>query len=164
MSAMKENIHKDGEVLIVKPDTIMSTVVGIKDVDMSKDTPKDSDFSSRFSLRATKAGRVHGFLGWFDTFFTTTSTLVPSLILQESPDTIKSPEQVAFTTGPHGTPTHWKQTFFMLDRFVEVQEGDLLEGTFNCRKGNEYSRELEVEMIFRKTGEKQDRMQVWTVR
>merc|ERR1711939_1298806 len=163
MSAMKENIHKDGEVLVLKPDTLISTVVGIKDVDMSKDTPKDSDFSSPFSLRATRSGKVHGFLGWFDTFFTGRSAMVPSLTLQDPASSIQAPE-VAFTTGPHGTPTHWKQTFFQLDGFLEMQEGDLLEGTFNCRKGNDYTRELEVEMNFRKKGDKQDRMQVWTVR
>ena len=143
---------------------------------MHKDTPKDSDFTSSFSLRITKAGqsKVHGFLGWFDTFFTArpnpASAATPALSLFEGKfpaaagsGTEDSAEcEVGFTTGPFGTPTHWRQTFFLLSEYLDVKEGDTIEGVFTCRKAVDNSRELEVEMIFAVAGGKQ-RIQVWTV-
>ncbi|KLO06976.1 S-adenosyl-L-methionine-dependent methyltransferase [Schizopora paradoxa] len=58
-------------------------------------------------------------------------------------ETIKS-----FTTGPQSTPTHWKQTFFLLREPIHMQHGAVIEGTFHCRKSEENSRELDVEIHY----------------
>lgn len=171
MTAMKDGQGKEADVRVVKgEEVVISTVAGIKNVIMSKDTPKDSDFSSSFDLRITKPGhsQVHGFLGWFDNFFTVDGRVMPSLSLYDSASAT-SPEgakegELAFSTGPFEPRTHWAQTFFLLDEAIQVKEGDELEGTFRCNKskaGN--TRELDVEVVFGVKGEKKQRMQAWTV-
>ncbi|KAG8832287.1 hypothetical protein FRC17_001569 [Serendipita sp. 399] len=54
----------------------------------------------------------------------------------------------SFTTGPHGTPTHWKQTVFLLKTPIELKTGTEIRGTFRCWKSIENSRELDVEIRF----------------
>jgi len=58
-------------------------------------------------------------------------------------ETVKS-----FTTGPQSTPTHWKQTFFLLREPIQMQHGAVIEGTFHCRKSTDNSRELDVEIHY----------------
>lgn len=54
----------------------------------------------------------------------------------------------SFTTGPHGTPTHWKQTVFLLKTPIEIRRGTEIHGTFSCWKNAENSRELDVELRY----------------
>lgn len=122
---------------------------------------KDLDFKSDFKLTITKSGTIHGFLGWFDTFFTIDSRKVDS---EESLRSSSGSREVFFSTGPFTTPTHWKQTFFLLkEPLTGLKEGDTLQGTFSCRKDVEYSRGLEVEIVFGINDGKRDLTQVWIV-
>lgn len=132
---------------------------------MSKDTPKDSDFSSGFSLRITRSGRskLHGLIGWFDTFFTSDGRSMPSLALEQASSSGSSGAEVAFSTSPRATPTHWKQTVFWLSEAVDVKEGDEVKGTFSCRKAKDNSRELEVEVVYTVGESGKQRMQAWAV-
>jgi protein arginine N-methyltransferase 3 len=116
------------------------------------------DFSTPFVLPIRRAGTMHAFVGYFDTFFHPTGEAVPSLSLV-SPNN-KTP---GFTTGPSGTPTHWKQTVFLLAHPFEVKEGDLVEGTFKCRKRVDNSRELRVEIAFQVKGKADQYEQLWEV-
>jgi len=175
MSAMKEesSLGLDTEVLVLPGDNVVSTTCGLKDVFMQKDSVKDTDkgFVTDFELKVTAPGStmVHGFLGWFDTYFTKDGRDVPSLSLAKDLGDLDTSEQggeIQFTTGPHGTETHWKQSLFLLkDGGVRVEEGEVLRGSFRCTKRREEnSRELVVEMVWRKEGERDDRIQVWNVR
>lgn len=168
MSCMKEGIEKEAEITVLPQSEVVSTTCGIRDILINKETLKDVEgFKSEFELRIITPGqsKVHGFFGWFDTFFTINNRAIPSLSLDTNDGALDQPGEVQFTTGPQGTPTHWKQTLFLLqDGGIDVQEGDVLKGSFGCKKRKEEnSRELEVEMVWRKEGEKHDRMQVWTV-
>ncbi|KAJ1964790.1 hypothetical protein GGI12_001196 [Dipsacomyces acuminosporus] len=53
-----------------------------------------------------------------------------------------------FTTGPHGTPTHWKQTVFVLKEPVDAKQGDELRGKFTCKKSTTNPRELDLEITY----------------
>jgi protein arginine N-methyltransferase 3 len=72
---------------------------------------------------------IHGLCGWFDTFF-------------DAPQA----DSIFFSTGPLTTPTHWKQTLFVLDHFISVQKGEKLMGQFICQKHEENPRELKVDL------------------
>ena len=169
MSAMAEDNGQEGEITCLNPECVISTVVAIKTINMATDTRKDADYTSNFILDIKKTGILHGFLGWFDTFFTNDSRVVPSLLLQNTQagkgqEELKNGE-VAFTTGPHGPPTHWKQTLFLLKEFIDVKEGCALKGGFVCRKSKENSRELEVEVMFHIEGkESKTVVQSWVVK
>ncbi|KAG6843104.1 hypothetical protein H0H93_002253, partial [Arthromyces matolae] len=54
----------------------------------------------------------------------------------------------SFSTGPQSVPTHWKQTLFLLREPITVAEGSVVQGTFHCRKSEDNSRELDVEIHF----------------
>lgn len=170
MSSMKSDIGKEAEILVVRPETVVSSVTSLKDVFMQKDkSVKDADFKSDFSIQVEKEGEttIHGFLGWFDTFFTKDGRDIPSLSLQ-SPSSSSSKDlekgEIAFTTGPSGTPTHWKQTFFLLNEYIpNVPKGTTIKGSFTCRKSKGNSRELEVEIVFKVGDEKRERIQAWVI-
>lgn len=164
MSSMKDDLAKEAEVLIARPGTIISNVASIKDVLARTDGISDCDFSCAFTMEIKQKGTVHGFLGWFDTFFTVDNRQVSGLAIEN--DHVKgalAQNEVAFTTGPRGEPTHWKQTFFLLKEFVQVEEGQRLQGTFMCRKSKDNSRELEVEVVFTTGQANRAHTQAWVV-
>ena len=53
---------------------------------------------------------------------------------------------MSFTTGPKGKETHWKQVSFLLDKPIEIKQGESISGTFHCRKSSTNSRELDVQL------------------
>ena len=55
---------------------------------------------------------------------------------------------MSFSTGPESAPTHWKQTIFLLHEPIRAHEGTIVTGTFSCRKNDENSRELDVEVRY----------------
>ncbi|PAV16987.1 S-adenosyl-L-methionine-dependent methyltransferase [Pyrrhoderma noxium] len=61
---------------------------------------------------------------------------------------MKAEEGTSFTTGPESLPTHWKQTLFLLKEPIVVSEGTEVSGTFHCRKSEDNSRELDVEIHY----------------
>jgi len=54
----------------------------------------------------------------------------------------------SFSTGPQSSPTHWKQTIFMLREPFIVLEGSIVTGRFSCKKRENNSRELDVEIHY----------------
>ena len=168
MTAMAENVHKEAHVGVYKPESVISTSAPIKHVHVSRDSAKDSDFSSPFEISIAKPGvtKFHGFLGWFDTFFTTDGRLLPCIA--DDSNAFASPSmrdgEISLTTGPHGTPTHWKQTLFLLKTPIDVSEGDKIRGQISCRKNPDNSRELEVDIVWRVGDAKSDSVQSWLVR
>ena len=76
----------------------------IADLDLMKITPKDTEFTCPFSLPCTRDGNLTGFVGYFDTYF-------------------ELPSSVYFSTSPHETPTHWKQTIFYLPKPRPIKKG-----------------------------------------
>ncbi|KAK7462145.1 hypothetical protein VKT23_007748 [Stygiomarasmius scandens] len=55
---------------------------------------------------------------------------------------------ISFSTGPQSIPTHWKHTLFLLREPFIVDEGTKVSGKFICRKSDDNSRELEVEIHY----------------
>jgi len=120
-----------------------------QDLILSDITPKDLDFSSSFTLVSTAQRRtkISAFVLYFDTFFTARGLPIPpdtevklikegeAVLAELWPVGGKSAPQrrrsmggrkekiSSFSTGPHSTPTHWKQTIFMLRELVTVSEG-----------------------------------------
>jgi len=72
---------------------------------MNKCSVQDTNFDSTFTLTAKRTTELVAFSGYFDTFFDLAD------------------KNVMFSTGPHATPTHWKQTVFYLPESISVTEG-----------------------------------------
>jgi len=166
-----------------------------QDLILSDITPKDLNFSSSFTLVSTAKRRtkINAFVLYFDTFFTSRGLPIPpntkvklikegeAVLAELWPVGGKSAPQrrqsmggknekiTSFSTGPLSTPTHWKQTIFMLRDPITVSEGlwacfisnvnevvlinhsilgSVVVGTFKCRKSERNSRELEAEIHY----------------
>lgn len=75
--------------------------------------------------------KIDGICIWFETHF------------QKN---LESP--VTFSTGPYDRPTHWKQTMMFVDGQFDLNEGDILEGTFAVRRNPKRHRELDIKVSF----------------
>ena len=53
-----------------------------------------------------------------------------------------------FTTGPHGTPTHWKQTLLYRVEPLAVVKGATIEGTLRVVKNKGNPRAVDVRVTF----------------
>lgn len=76
---------------------------------------------------------MHAFLAYFDTFFTPSGASHDGPVsLERFDETLKidgrpgDKNDVSFTTGPKGVPTHWKQTLFILNKPIDVTTGAYL--------------------------------------
>ncbi|CAO3675503.1 unnamed protein product [Umbelopsis vinacea] len=118
MSAMKESIVNEAIVDFISDKTIITDAVSIKDLPLQTISIPELDFVSNFKLTASKKGTIYAFVGWFDTWFTRDGHDVPL-------DQVggKAGVDTFFTTGPHGEDTHWKQTIFVLDDPISVEQG-----------------------------------------
>ena len=94
MSCMKRPSIKEASVEIVPAAAVVSASPAlIHDIDMEKCEVEDTQFESEFELRMRETCEVTAIAGYFDTIFD-----------------LADKNRVEFTTGPHGKPTHWKQT------------------------------------------------------
>lgn len=177
LSAMGTHVYDDAVVDVVGPRTVVSRPVVVKDLHLGEITHKQLDFSSPFKLISTAERRikVHAFVLYFDTFFTDTGAPVPDdtdVYIIEAGDPVLAevwplggrpyqarrmssagpltgrPKVTSFSTGPASMPTHWKQTIFFLREPITVSDGTIVEGTFKCKKSEDNSRELDVEIHF----------------
>ncbi|XP_072937106.1 protein arginine N-methyltransferase 3 [Epargyreus clarus] len=127
MNCMKSEVVREASVDLVGSDHIISQPCVVKDIDIYSCTTDVMDFSSDFKLNVTKDGFLTSLVGYFDTFF-------------------DLPHRVSFTTGPHTTPTHWKQTVFYFRDCVQVKKGDVIEGTIICNRLKTDVRGLSVQI------------------
>ncbi|KAJ2489667.1 hypothetical protein IWW37_003805 [Coemansia sp. RSA 2050] len=166
MSAMKSTgpvIEADVDVVPAK--AVAASRALIAEIDHGTATPAALDFSSSFTLVATRDSTIHAFLGYFDVAFARSQAVPgPSQAVLSLPvcDSDSSDAQVSaralwkqpessmngFTTGPHGTATHWKQTIFVLREPIQAKQGDEVRGRFTCRKSTTNPRELDLDISY----------------
>src|SRR4051795_2309480 len=77
MTAMKSPIKTSAIVEYVEPQAIITNVVSIKEVPVYTIRKFRLDFTSPFTLVSTRNGRIHGFLAYFDTWFTRDNHDIP---------------------------------------------------------------------------------------
>ncbi|KAI2626812.1 S-adenosyl-L-methionine-dependent methyltransferase [Xylaria nigripes] len=119
MSAMAKGINDEARVLHWPADKVVGTPSAFKMLDLYTTKAADLSFTAPYASRLThNVDAIDGFLIWFDTFFS------PAQMNHGVPDDAvaadwvhdnKSQDRVAFTTGPFGTGTHWKQGLLLCD-------------------------------------------------
>ncbi|WVQ75080.1 hypothetical protein IAR50_004689 [Cryptococcus sp. DSM 104548] len=161
----------EGLIEVVDAEEIVTTESIVRDINSHNATIKSLDFHSSFTLKATsdKSETVRAFLTHFDTFFSPRSgadshyppTRPVSIGKFGDDEYLKSVEplvpatseagvEVSFTTGPRGKYTHWKQVAFLLREPIELAKGEEITGQFRCKKSSTNSRELDVEIYWKK--------------
>jgi hypothetical protein len=114
--------------------THLSSCFDLQDIFTQTTTAAALSFTSPFSLTISRTPSsstasasspfiLNSLLAHFDTYFTSEPRLCDSSKRKES---VKDAEgEVFFTTGAWDTPTHWKQTMFLLKEPIEVEVGAL---------------------------------------
>ncbi|KAF9525547.1 protein arginine N-methyltransferase [Crepidotus variabilis] len=174
LSVMSSELYDEAIVDVVGPETLLCKAYPVKDFVLSDVSPRDLDFASSFTLSSTADQRtkVSAFVLYFDTYFSPSGHPIPPstevTLVKEGEVSLaemwpvggkpahkrrqssgKGKENVtSFSTGPHSSPTHWKQTIFMLREPFMVSEGSLVVGRFLCTKNEKNSRELNVEIHY----------------
>ncbi|KAI9815643.1 MAG: hypothetical protein M1832_005274 [Thelocarpon impressellum] len=172
MRAMQAHIHDDVLTSHVAPSALASAPFPVLHLPLHTTTPNDLKFTNPFSVSLDKSiDALDGFVLYFDTFFLPSrSSTLPH---DSRAETYKGPG-VAFTTGPFGKETHWRQGVLLVDHGdkprTPLREGDVLRGEVTYRKHEDNARELDVEVrwsttVAANTGvAKEEGRQVWFMR
>lgn len=116
MSIMQAEVLKEAIVEACKGDCVLTEPVVMAEFNTMTVDYTCPNFVFDFELVIKKDGKLTAFVGYFDTFF-------------------DLPNAVHFTTGPHGTSTHWKQVIFYIRTPVSVKMNEVIRGQFQCRRG-----------------------------
>ncbi|XP_047515236.1 protein arginine N-methyltransferase 3 [Pieris napi] len=127
MNCMKSEVVREATIDVVSFEHVLSEPCVVKEIDINTCTINVMNFESEFKLVVNKDGHLTSLVGYFDTFF-------------------ELPENVSFTTGPHKTPTHWKQTVFFFKDCKQVSKGDVIQGKIICTRQKTDVRSLSVEI------------------
>ncbi|KAI8519131.1 Protein arginine N-methyltransferase 3 [Branchiostoma belcheri] len=136
MTCMRSEVTREGSVEEIDPKTVMSEPSLIKMVDCCSASVPELDFTADFSLKATRDGTCTGIGGYFDIMFEKNCS-----------------NKVYFSTAPNCKQTHWKQTLFLLEKPVELKQGDLLSGKISVKKNKKDPRALVVKIEITNTGQ-----------
>ncbi|KAI9789641.1 MAG: hypothetical protein M1833_002281 [Piccolia ochrophora] len=166
MTSMLTSIHDDVSILPLPPGRLGSTPVTFLELPLHEIQRQDLSFVKPFQVVLDRdLDELDGWVIWFDTFF------MPSresqLPASGSAEKWTGPG-VAFTTGPGGPETHWKQGVLLIDHQGEdtrrLRAGTTLSGQISYRKRKENSRELEIEISWEVPGEQEKGRQMWVMR
>ncbi|EFQ32148.1 methyltransferase domain-containing protein [Colletotrichum graminicola] len=134
MKSMKAGIYDEARIEIMPEDCICGTLSQISYIDLHTVKVEDLDFEAQWKMTLSKdIPSLDGFLIWFDIFFTTSrnDTIPAGLQVKTGETGVTRPGEVAFTTGPLGPDTHWKQGFLMskyLEENIGAQAGAEISG------------------------------------
>ncbi|XP_053722683.1 protein arginine N-methyltransferase 3 [Synchiropus splendidus] len=127
MSCMKKAVLPEALVEVVKGEKLISHPCVIQTIDCNKVILSELEFASHFCLKITETSECTAIVGYFDIFFDKGCC-----------------NKVMFSTGPHVTKTHWKQTVFLLGKPIPVRAGEEVQGKLTVRKNKKDPRSLLV--------------------
>ncbi|KAG6001079.1 hypothetical protein E4U21_004698 [Claviceps maximensis] len=111
MKAMLEGIYDEVHIQARPKSSLCGAACPFKVLDLYTCRPEDLYFTAEYSTEMNaEVETFDGFLVWFDNFFSPSRVEpVPSASTTPAVFNLSSPGHVAFTTGPDGPETHWKQ-------------------------------------------------------
>lgn len=169
MTSMLAHIYDEVLVRDVTGSRIAAQSDAFLQLPLHSVTPRDLTFNMRpFSLRIIEdLDSFDGFVIWFDTFFLPSrKDFQPSSLGAKYWTREKG--HIAFTTGPGGPPTHWRQGVLLInygdDETEQISKGSVIEGNIGYKKGDENPRELDIEISWSIQGKGNARRQIWYMR
>ncbi|KAG5930637.1 hypothetical protein E4U42_003607 [Claviceps africana] len=124
MKAMLEGIYDEVHVQARPKSSLCGAPCPFRVLDLYTCRPEDLHFTAEYSTEMNgEVATFDGFLVWFDNFFAPSRT-EPAPPASTTPAEFKlsSAGHVAFTTGPDGPETHWKQGIFLIRPQGPVQD------------------------------------------
>jgi protein arginine N-methyltransferase 3 len=166
MKAMQAGIHDDAQVLNMPATTLCAKPFPFLQLSLHSTTVKDLVFKRKWQgTLAQDIDALDGFIIWFDTFFMPSpSDKVPEDAKAEEWPKFMN-KGVAFTTGPRGKETHWKQGVLLIDNTkkeaIGRKSGDVIMGELEYSVPEDNSRALGLRMKWRFTSEGNETSQDW---
>lgn len=116
MKAMQEGMFDEAVVQTLPPTSLCGEPFVLAELQLHEVKVEELNFTKQWTSQFSRdVERLDGFLIWFDIFFTR-SQYDPTISLSSSAKAWKSSDEarVAFTTGPDGIETHWKQGLLLM--------------------------------------------------
>ena len=116
MKAMHDGIYDEALVETMPEKAVCGEPFFLSQLDLHRVRTEDLNFTSKWSTTLTKdVDNLDGFMVWFDIFFTASrDEAVSPTSLTSSEWSKQAAGRIAFTTGPFGTETHWKQGLLLV--------------------------------------------------
>ncbi|XP_038049177.1 protein arginine N-methyltransferase 2-like isoform X2 [Patiria miniata] len=134
--AKEEFFHTPLYNHVMKTEDCLSLPQKILQLDMKTVTGSElEETTHHFEYTLNKAGTLHGFAAWFQVDFAGFHGDA-------------SEPFVFLNTGPDYPLTHWKQTLFMMDSPITVDQGDTLDGTVTIERNKVWRRHLRVNLEY----------------
>jgi len=168
MKAMQAGIHDDAQVLHMPVNTICADPYPLLQLSLHSTSVKDLVFKRKWEGTIDRdIDALDGFVVWFDTFFMPSrDDKVPENARAESWSRQGGPG-IAFTTGPYGKETHWRQGVLFTDstmKSVGYSKGDTLKGELEYAVPKDNSRALDVGLSWAPVSGSGTRSQSWHMR
>ena len=168
MKAMQAGIVDDAQVLNMPADTLCAEPFPFLHLSLHSTTVLDLVFKRKWETKLThNIDALDGFIIWFDSFFMLSrDDKVPGDAKAEEWSKAGK-EGVAFTTGPKGKETHWKQGVMLVDNIkhkaISRKEGEQLIGELDFSVPEDNPRALKVSMVW-KFGDEKQSSQRWNMK
>ena len=169
MKAMQAGIHDDAQVLHMPASTVCAEPFPFLQLSLHSTTVKDLVFKRKWEGKLKQdIDALDGFIIWFDSFFMPSrEDIVPQDAKAE--EWAKSGNRGnAFTTGPNGTATHWKQGVMLIENTKTKpesrKEGEQLSGELEYSVPEDNSRALTVGMTWKFDSEEKENSQKWNMK
>ncbi|CAG8978088.1 hypothetical protein HYALB_00000760 [Hymenoscyphus albidus] len=171
MKSMQAGIHEDAQVLDMPASTLCSEPFPFLQLSLHTTTVKDLVFKRKWEAKLTKdIDALDGFIIWFDSFFMRTRQEVVPENAKAEEWAASGKKGNAFTTGPGGKVTHWKQGVMLIDSTKEKAEstamkaGEQLSGELEYAVPEDNSRALNVSMTWKSASDEKEESQSWKMR
>ena len=171
MKAMQAGIHEDAQVLDMPASAVCAKPFPFLQLSLHTTTVKDLVFKRKWQANLSQdIDALDGFIIWFDTFFMPSrEDKVPEDAKAEEWAKADSGKKgVAFTTGPKGKITHWKQAVMLIDNTKEKvasrKAGEVVSGELEYAVPEDNSRALNVGFKWKFDSEEKEYSQSWKMR
>ncbi|EPE34137.1 S-adenosyl-L-methionine-dependent methyltransferase [Glarea lozoyensis ATCC 20868] len=169
MKAMQAGIHEDAQVLDMPASTLAADPFPFLQLSLHTTAVKDLVFKRKWSGKLKKdIDALDGFIIWFDSFFIPSRTEVVAEDAKAEEWAASGKSGNAFTTGPGGKVTHWKQGVMLIDNTKEKpvghKEGEQLSGELEYAVPEDNSRALNVSLTWKFESWQKENSQSWKMR
>nr|CAB91258.1 related to protein arginine N-methyltransferase 3 [Neurospora crassa] len=173
MKVMQKGIYEDCRMEVRPAETVCGTPASFGLLDFHTVKVEDLVFTAKWqSAFDDKAESHDGFLVWWDVFFARNrvdesiklDTKAQEWVAETAGKGGDKDARVAFTTGPFGEPTHWRQGLMLLDK-NKVKEtkpapGKKIAGEIEYITAENHERGLNLRVTWAAEGEK-EQTQTW---
>ena len=170
MQSMLANIHDEVIVRDVEARNIAGLAHPFFRLDLYSITTEQLEFRNmRFTTSIEQdVDNLDGFVIWFDTFFLPSAQASNSLHPNVKAEEWAKSQGVAFTTGPGGPSTHWRQGVCLIDHGESgpqaLEKGMIIDGMIGYKKRADNQRALDIEICWEARDIKCFGKQTWSMR